>query len=47
MPSYIIRNGNFRDEVTRYSYPFDELSSLEDENVFIGTDLLIDASLYI
>ena len=47
MPSYVIQNGNFRDEVTRYSYPFDELSSLEDENVFIGTDLLIDASLYI
>jgi hypothetical protein len=47
MPSYVIRNENFRDEVLKYSYPFDEQSELESQELYIGTDLFIDAVFYI
>ena len=47
MPSYIVRNENFRDEVIKYSYPFDEQSTLEDEELYIGTDLFLDAVFYL
>ena len=47
MPSYVVRNENFRDEVLKYAYPFDEQSELENDEVFIGTDLFIDAIFYI
>lgn len=47
MPSYVVRNQNFRDEVLKYSYPFDEQSLLEDDELYIGTDLFIDAVFYL
>jgi hypothetical protein len=47
MPSYIVRNQNFRDEVLKFSYPFDERSLLESEELFIGTDLFLDAIIYL
>ena len=47
MPSYIVRNENYRDEVPKFAYPFDENSALEDSQVFIGTDLFLDAVLYL
>jgi len=46
MPSYVVRNQDFRDEVLKYAYPFDELSELEEGDLFIGTDLFVDAVLY-
>jgi hypothetical protein len=46
MPSYAVRNENYRDEIVKYAYPFDENSSLEDDTLFIGTDLFLDAVLY-
>jgi hypothetical protein len=47
MPVYSINNENFRDEVLKHSYPFDERATLEDDNVYIGTDLFIDAVFYV
>lgn len=47
MPSYVVRNENFRDEVLKYAYPFDEQSELESRELYIGTDLFIDAVFYI
>jgi len=47
MPAYIVRNENYRDEVIKYNYPFDERSSLQNSEVFIGTDLLLDAVIYL
>jgi len=47
MPAYAITNQNFRDEVVKHSYPFDENSLLRDGAVDIGTDLLIDAAFYL
>lgn len=47
MPSYIVRNENYRDEVLKYSYPFDERSTLQNDEVFIGTDLFLDAIIYL
>jgi hypothetical protein len=47
MPSFIVRNENYRDEVLKFSYPFDERSTLENDQIFIGTDLLLDAIIYL
>ena len=47
MPAYAITNQNFRDEVVKHSYPFDENSLLKDSLIDIGTDLLIDAVFYL
>jgi len=47
MPAYATTNQNFRDEVVKHSYPFDENSLLRDGSVDIGTDLLIDAVFYL
>jgi len=47
MPSFSIRNENYRDELIKFSYPFDELSSLEEGDVYIGTDLIIDAIIHL
>ena len=47
MPAYSIRNENFRDEVIKFSYPFDEQSALEDNSIFLGPDLFIDAVFYL
>jgi len=47
MPSYVVRNEKFRDEVLKYAYPFDEQSELETEELFIGTDLFVDAVFYV
>jgi len=47
MPSYVVRNENFRDEVTKFSYPFDERSQLESDDLFIGMDLFLDAIIYL
>lgn len=43
MPTYAVINENFRDEAIKHAYPFDENSRLEDADVYIGTDLVIDA----
>lgn len=43
----MIQNQNFRDESLKHSYPFDERSTLEDDLVYIGTDLVIDACFYV
>jgi len=45
MPSTI--NHNWREEVLKYRYPFSPESTLRSESVFIGTDLLMDACIYI
>ena len=47
MPSYIVRNELFRDEVLKFSYPFDEASDLESDDVYFGTDLFLDAIIYL
>lgn len=47
MPSYVVRNENYRDELLKYSYPFDERSSLQTSDIFIGTDLILDAVIYL
>jgi len=47
MPAFVVRNEQFRDEVLKYAYPFDELSSLENEELYIGTDLFVDAMFYL
>lgn len=47
MPSYAVRNENFRDAVVLYAYPFDEVSTLEDDTIYLGTDLIVDASFFI
>ena len=47
MPAYAITSQNFRDEVIKHSYPFDENSILEDSEISIGNDLLVDAVFYI
>ena len=47
MPSYIVRSENYRDELLKFSYPFDERSSLQEESLFIGPDLLLDAIIYL
>ena len=46
MPGFIIRNEVVRDELIKFAYPFDETSSLETDELFIGTDLVLDAMLY-
>lgn len=46
MSSFPYRNGEYRDELVQYAHPFDEQSSLEQGDVYIGTDLFIDAVLF-
>ena len=46
MASFNYRNENYRDELIKFSYPFDEQSDLESGDLFIGTDLVLDASLF-
>jgi len=46
MPSFSVRNGEYRDELIKYSYPLDEASTLEEGDVYIGTDLFLDAVLF-
>jgi hypothetical protein len=40
------RNENYRDELIKFAYPFSELSELETPELYIGTDLVLDASLF-
>jgi hypothetical protein len=47
MPPLTLRGHNWREEIVKYSYPFDERSELEDDGVYIGTDLFIDACIYL
>jgi hypothetical protein len=47
VPSFQIRNEVLRDELIKFSYPFDERSELENDDVFIGTDLFLDAIFYL
>jgi hypothetical protein len=47
VPSFQIRNESYRDELIKFSYPFDERSELENDDVFIGTDLFLDAIFYL
>jgi len=46
MPSFTIRNENFRDEVVKNPYPFDPSANLEDNEVYIGTSTVLDAVFY-
>jgi hypothetical protein len=47
MAKYGIRNQNYRDELTKFSYPFSEDSVLvSNDGLNIGTDLVLDAILY-
>jgi hypothetical protein len=46
MPSFAIRNENFRDEALKHNYPFGERALLEDNGVFIGSDTFVDASFF-
>ena len=46
MPSFIVRNEVVRDELIKFTYPFDETSTLETDELFIGTDLVLDAMLF-
>ena len=47
MPQIPLRNEEYRDELLKFSYPFDERSSLENEEVFIGSDLILDAIIHL
>lgn len=47
MPSFSIRNENFRDEALKFSYPFDETAILEDNRVYISSDTFIDAAFFL
>jgi hypothetical protein len=47
MSGFQIRNEVQRDELVKFSYPFDERSLLENEDIFIGTDLFLDAIFYL
>lgn len=40
------RNENYRDELVKFAYPFDEQSELETSELYIGTDLVLDATLF-
>lgn len=46
MSDPVYRNEEYRDELIKFSYPFDEESTLENDQVFIGPDLLLDAILF-
>lgn len=46
MPSYVVRNQNFRDEVIKGAYPFDRFFIEEIDNIYIGFDSFIDASFF-
>jgi hypothetical protein len=46
MPSYVVRNENFRDEVIKVPYPFDRFFIEELDNIYIGFDTFIDASFF-
>jgi len=43
---YKLRNQQYRDELVKFSYPFDAESILQDEKLNIGTDLFLDAILF-
>lgn len=40
------RNENYRDELIKFTYPFDEQSDLQTTDLYIGTDLILDAALF-
>ena len=46
MPLVTVRNEAYRDAAVKYAFPFDANSELEDEHVYIGTDLVIDAAFF-
>jgi hypothetical protein len=46
MPGFVLRNEVRRDELIKFAYPFDETSTLETDELFIGTDLVLDAMLF-
>ena len=46
MPSYVVRNENFRDEVIKVPYPFDRFFIEELDNIYIGFDTFLDASFF-
>ena len=46
MPGFVIRNEIMRDELLKFAYPFDENSVLENNEVYIGTDLFLDTVLF-
>jgi hypothetical protein len=46
MPSFVLRNQNFRDEVTKVPYPFDKFFIEEIDNIYLGYDSFIDASFF-
>lgn len=46
MAQFNYRNENYRDELVKFSYPFDEQSELETTELYIGTDLVLDAVLF-
>lgn len=45
--SFSYRNHAYRDELPKYAYPFEEYARLANDDVVIGTDLLIDACFFI
>lgn len=46
MPSFTIRNEVRRDELPKFAYPFDETSTLENDELALGLDLFLDAMLF-
>jgi hypothetical protein len=46
MPSYVVRNQNFRDNALQVPYPFDAFFEGEVNNFFIDNDVFIDAHFY-
>ena len=46
MAQFNYRNENYRDELVKFTYPFTEDSDLETTEVYIGTDLILDATLF-
>ena len=47
MPGYTLRNEDYRAQLITVEYPFNERSSLETDEIFIGTDVFIDAVVYL
>jgi len=46
MPGFILRNEIVRDELVKFTYPIDDTSTLETDELLIGVDLVMDAMLF-
>jgi len=45
--SFSYRNQAYRDELSKYAYPFEEYATLQNDDVVLGTDLVLDACFFV